>query len=311
MIYIKMHGRLGNQFFQYAFARTLAEQRQDQITIDFSNIEEESAIDPYGGWENSLQYYNISKDTVIGSVMYTKMQRLAVLFRKHGFRMYRQFDKGSDNEVRFNEQIIDKLANYGILIANGFHEYTDLPLGDLILDGYFECPKYFAAFDTMIRNEFTPKYAVQNKNKVLYDKICCSESVCITIRRGDFIYKAGVAKAANLCTKEYFYAGIEYMYQKIREPQLIVFSDDIPWVQENMKFPKGTLYENGSDPVWEKMQLMSACKHFVISNSTFSWWAQYLSTYKEKIVVAPNKWRREGYDGHSLYDDKWKLIPVK
>ena len=38
MIYLKMHGRLGNQFFQYAYAATLAAQRKDDIVIDFSEI---------------------------------------------------------------------------------------------------------------------------------------------------------------------------------------------------------------------------------------------------------------------------------
>lgn len=310
MIYIKMHGRLGNQFFQYAYARILAKKRQDTIAIDFTNIESESVSDPRGGWENSLRYYHIEPHTSIGRVHYTLGQRLAVQFRKHGFRIYRQFNKNIDNKNVFDEKIIDFLENKGIWIANGYHAYKNLPKGNLILDGYFESPKYFVDYADIIREEFVPKNTVSEENLDLLNLIYDSESVCVTIRRGDFVYKEGVAKSANICTPDYFYKGIAYILQQIPKARFVVFSDDIPWVQENMKFPEATLFESGQNPVWEKMLLMSACKHFIISNSTFSWWAQYLSSNPDKLVVAPERWRREGMTGKDLYDERWILIPV-
>ena len=78
-----------------------------------------------------------------------------------------------------------------------------------------------------------------------------------------------------------------------------------------MEFPGEVYYESGVDPVWEKLRLMSACKHFVLSNSSFSWWAQYLSNEKKKIVVAPDIWYKTGKNAKAdLYQDDWKLIHI-
>ena len=97
------------------------------------------------------------------------------------------------------------------------------------------------------------------------------------------------------------------MNKLVKKPQYIVFSDDVEWCKNNMHFPKNTIYESGNDPIWEKIRLMYSCKHFIISNSTFSWWAQYLSNNKNKIVIAPKKWNNFEYS-ELIYDDKWILL---
>lgn len=75
-------------------------------------------------------------------------------------------------------------------------------------------------------------------------------------------------------------------------------------MKKNIDFKDYEVYsEIGNDPVWEKLRLMYSCKNFIISNSTFSWWAQYLSDNDEKLVICPSKWFNSDYVGDLIEDD--------
>ena len=66
-----------------------------------------------------------------------------------------------------------------------------------------------------------------------------------------------------------------------------------------------------NNPDYEELRLMYNCKHFVISNSTFSWWAQYLGDSPNKIVVAPSVWTHESHqDATDIFMNNWKLIEI-
>jgi hypothetical protein len=93
---------------------------------------------------------------------------------------------------------------------------------------------------------------------------------------------------------DYYYAAID-LYQKRYEKQTyFIFSDDIPWCKNNFR-PKDVEIEF-VDQIYTGpkaqyyLQLMIACKKYIIPNSTYPWWAAWLNDDQEKVVIAPKKW---------------------
>ena len=95
---------------------------------------------------------------------------------------------------------------------------------------------------------------------------------------------------------------------KNRRILFFVFSDDINWCKKKLGFNgDNVIFVSQDMPVYETLRLMYNCKHFILSNSTFSWWGQFLSTSKNKLVVSPSRWNNDGYQSQLIQKD-WILI---
>lgn len=161
---------------------------------------------------------------------------------------------------------------------------------------------YFKAIDGILKKEFTPIHPCLEDNKSLYDVIQHTNSVCLAVRRGDFLAVEN-KKTFYVCDLEYFQKAIEYIQKHVENPVFVVFSNDIEWVKENLSIDGDVYYESGKDPVWETFRLMYSCKHFIISNSTMHWWAQWRSDNQDKIVVVPDRWyNTPGWENHLMLD---------
>ena len=84
---------------------------------------------------------------------------------------------------------------------------------------------------------------------------------------------------------------MKYYFSAIKELKgdLFIFSDDIPWCKNTFikqYFPNRTItFVDMEDYLC--FELMRFCKHNIISNSTYSWWAALLNTYIDKKVIRP------------------------
>lgn len=305
-----MIGRLGNQMFQYAAMRKIQMQYYpgEQLNLNFNLTYKEGPKNE--GFYNQLTGFNLAPHTVDKKVQLSLAQKTMFLRYFIGYKTLKFFS-GEDYEYKkrlYEIKLQKRMQQKGLFIFSyGYYKFEKSDAKNKLFAGFYESDKYFDDIRSTLVAEFTPKEPENPKNRNLYKRIRERESVCVSIRRGDFLAPERI-KQTYICTPAYFERAISLICKKVKAPQFVVFSDDIEWVKNNITFPEGTLFESGNDSVYEKLRLMYNCKHYIISNSTFSWWAQYLSRNEDnKIVIAPKKWRHGTYD-KDIFQDNWIRI---
>ena len=306
MIYVEILGRMGNQMFSYAFARTLQQKYRkyanSPIVFDYSNYEFQE--------KNCLKNYKCSKNIIEGKRKYNIIQKIVL----HIYYQIRNKSKlKTEKEIlNFESKWQDFLSIFGIYVCYlNYHNFRFRPLTkNVLLIGFFESPDFFKEIDSELKTEFKP--INENYSPIIKNWIKLIEntnSVCVGIRRGDFVSNSNM-DFCNVCKDVYYERAIDYMLELNGNARFFVFTDDPEWVKGNVTIPEGSIII-GDDLIRydDKLYVMSKCKHFIISNSTYVWWAQHLSDYPDKIVIAPDSWRNNTPETHTgIYENNWKLI---
>lgn len=279
MIYVRLRGRAGNQLFIYAMARNLNITTGQPVTIctRLDNTKDTK-------FKIDLDEFKISEqiffDEAFKFPWYANNDCLIIkLFRKIA------------PNITF--KLLSKL-NVFLWLGETYKEININCNKNAFLDGYWQSDKYFKNnYELIVKKEMIMKKNISSSNIALLNEIKRTESVCITIRRGDYFSNNNIKKMYYICDENYFSNAIKRMVELKPNAQFIVFSDDIEWVKKEIAFPNGTLYESGKDTIAEKLFLMSNCKNFIISNSSFSWWAQEMCDNNDKIVISPSIWYKD------------------
>lgn len=308
-------GRLGNQMFQYAYCKTIKETVGGSLAFSFEKVKRQKEVDKDScGFEDSLRFFSVDDYEVFtGDIQLHYGNKVQVFLYRMVYYIKRLFLKGL--------QCQSLLSRIGLFHYNDenydfFKDLTYLKKRSIfrkliICYDFLEYPEIFKHIRPILLKNFTPKYPPLECNKELYKLINSCNSVCISIRRGDFL-NPKYADKYYICNEAYIKRAIEKIKQLTEKPILFFFSDDIKWVKVNIKTDLPSYYESGEDPVWEKLRLMYSCKHFIISNSTFSWWAQYLSRNESKIVISPDRWcNDESISVHHLISEDFITIPCE
>lgn len=169
--------------------------------------------------------------------------------------------------------------------------------------GYYQDEKHFDKYSESIKGLFGPPLEFINRIRTEIPVIFNKEVTVINVRRGDYLHYPNYHPTV---TPEYVFKSLELLPSK----QYLIASDDIPWCKEHLNLPNAIYLEGWKSH--EQLWIMSMCHHFVISNSSFSWWAAYLSRYPEKIVIAPETWfgpeAPQNWSG--IYCKDWKILPT-
>ena len=168
------------------------------------------------------------------------------------------------------------------------------------LDGYFQSEKFFIESSDLIKNLLRPSDDVSSMIKCKYSIV--DSSISMHIRRTDYVTSNGYHPVQSI---EYYKEAIEIIgdYNNI-----FIFSDDINWCKENLKFDN-MVFVDGNDDV-EDLWIMSMCNHNIIANSSFSWWGAWLNNNPDKKIIAPKKWFGDSVNINSneIIPDEWIKI---
>jgi len=308
MIYLEVTGRCGNQLFQYAFARKLSLVNDNQpIHINFYNVERWRLKTKDDSFSDQLRFLNTKEYTSSldksnwlnesASKRQISIYNLYQLIRKIAYRTR------CKSLYRFGLHLLNRSGIYRE-DESSHNIIARTKESDLFAKGYFENAHYFDDIRDILLEEFTPKFPIQEKNKSLYDIMENRESVCVSFRRWSEVSEE-VSKERDICNKAYYEKAIEKMHQIYPDAVFIVFSNDVEWVKNNFEFKYETIFEDGTDEVWEKLRLMYSCKHFIMATSTFTWWAQYLSRNPQKVVISPDRWYNDVNKECYLIQEDW------
>jgi hypothetical protein len=191
--------------------------------------------------------------------------------------------------------------------------YDDLKLNNISknydLSGYRQSEKYFKDYKGQILNLLKPDNNYLENIKLTFPVLNTDNTVSIHIRRGDYVNFSDLFLPLS---DEYYYYSVKYI-QSVVGPNLnlIIVSNDKEWVRNNM--PKlnslNNIYYSPFENQLDDFSVIYLCKWHINANSSFSWWASYLS--QSAIIIAPSKYYIGEFENKNtldMYPDDWILI---
>lgn len=295
MIYLQVKGGMGNQLFQYSVAYYLQKKIGSYLCLDYSSAKVGKLLKSSGVKKSftfrdvQLECFNLDPhktqsslltffaDRVVGRISTDKGftgRRIAQVLREEG------------KDCRENNQSILNAADTN---------------HDIILSGYWQNIHYIEPIRADLIRQFKMKLSTGNEYKKVKECIQSCESVGVHVRRGDFV-TLGWDKGVD-----YYVNCLNAARSTIPNAKFFFFSDDLNWVRENLfDICDCTLVSVSEDNADVKeFSLLSSCKHQIISESTFGWWAAYLNDNEYKSVFIPYDCRGD------IWLDEWKRIEYK
>jgi len=278
----RIKGGLGNQLFCYAAARRLALANNAELVID-----------DVTGFARDIYHrrYMLDRFSI-------PARRAVPAERLEPFGRYRRgLAKLVNNKLPFHSRRY--LEQEGAAFDRRILDFK--VRGALYLDGYWQSEFYFKDAADAIREDLRIIPPADEKNLILAEEIEKSPAVAIHMRWFD---EPGETEGHNLAV-DYYRRAVSFMETRLPSPHYFLFSDNPEAARARLSLPadRSTFisHNGGDENAFADLWLMTKCRHFIIANSTFSWWGAWLPDGKGKIVITPDvqiKGRTEwGFDG--------------
>lgn len=270
MIVVKLMGGLGNQMFQYAFAKSLSLRKKESFLLDTNDFNYDQLRD------FELAVFDLNAKVASNEIVVASKTKKLTFFSK----------------------LINKLTSFSlnpkstIYIEESLDYYPEVVFAKAnYFEGYWQTENYFIQFEKEIRKDFNMKIEANDYYSSILQLASDTESVSVHFRRGDFVNNTQTNEFHGLCDIDYYKNAMSYFKNKLGKVTFFMISDDIEWVKHQFKFENDIIFvENFKGKDYEDMRLMSQCKHNIIANSSFSWWGAWLNNNADKIVISPKRW---------------------
>ncbi len=263
-ITVRLLGGAGNQLFQYAAGRALADHLNCPLALDSRYVagsrDRGDCFEHFGNarFTRDIRLPPAKKNSILKYGLWRTIGRLPRLPRLHRERSF-SFDP----------------------------TFFKLPRGTY-LQGYWQSPQYFGDPATL-RRDLAFTTALDASNSVMATHIKAAQgATALHVRRGDYL----TIDAHGACPPDYYRQAVDEISMRTSGPlTCFVFSNDPDWARSNLNLNQETIIVDLNDECAGHfdMALMATCTHHVIANSTFSWWGAWLSN-EPGITVAPKVW---------------------
>lgn len=279
MVIARVGGGVGNQMFQYAAGLSLSLRQGSELRLDPLEL-----FDPMPRAGAAKRYYILGdyftgNFSLIPAAGFFKAMPVPYLPAVIG-KAYPNYI----SSVRGYEYFLEKESYV-------FDPAVMEARGNVYLDGGWLSEKYFKDRETEVRRAFAFKRALSPAAAEMAKRILSTKAVALHVRRGDRVWGVIPSRLHVVAPQSYYDRAIELIAGKVgKDVTIFVFSDEVEWCRNNLTIvPEHVFVSEGHAPFRddEDLHLMSLCSHFIIPNSTFSWWGAWLSAHKEKVVVAP------------------------
>ncbi|MCH5258182.1 MAG: alpha-1,2-fucosyltransferase [Lachnospiraceae bacterium] len=321
MIIIQLAGGLGNQMFQYALYLQLKSLGKNVKIDDVAGFAQDEKRNP-ALYPFDITYECASKKELVhmldsSPLPWSRLRRKLCGRKK---KAYFEADKCFHPEI--------------------------MTWDDIYLEGYWQTEKYFADISDDIKKIYDTDKLLQyiRDNNLtgtaagpaahaeetdygrmtmdgLLARIETTESVSVHIRRGDYLLPENLELFGDICTESYYENAMEQMKSERPDCRFYLFTNDKEWLKGQIVKRTETNMQNadkgfiddievvdlGEQSDYAEFVLMSKCKHNILANSSFSWWASYLNHNPNKIVLAPDRWLN-GWDCKDLYRNDMRKV---
>lgn len=278
---VRLMGGLGNQMFQYAAARALADRWGVDVLFDPRYV------------RRKAQHTGLAIDA------------FAIRAQEAPVSVLAGFPEWQYKLTRAARHWLGPLGGVFHECQLGVDPRFMLQKPGTLLSGFWQSEAYFESAATRLREDFVLATPWPNAAQALAQEMAEVPSVGIHLRRGDYVSNALAAQRHGVCSADYYRKALAWLSEEVGDVRCFVFTDDEPWVRANIPLPAQTVYVSGLKLRPEHdLVLMSRCQHQIIANSTFAWWGAWLNTSPNKRVVAPTPW----YDAAEL--DGSAIVPA-